>query len=83
MEKKLQQSYSAEYRHEAVELANRTGVSAAARELGIPLDTLYTWVSKSRKGLLPMAVITPEPHNTSRMANRIKELEQENKRLRT
>jgi len=83
MVKRNQRSYTAESRHAAVELANRKGASAASQELGVPLDTLYGWISRARSGRLPQAEIAPEPQNALRQVNRIKELEEENKRLRT
>lgn len=41
--------YTNEERYEALKLAGEIGNRAAAERLGINLDTLYTWVSKSRK----------------------------------
>jgi transposase-like protein len=41
--------YTNEERYEAVKLADEIGTRAAAERLGINLDTLYTWISKSRK----------------------------------
>ena len=41
--------YTNEERYEALKLAGEIGNRATAERLGINLDTLYTWVSKSRK----------------------------------
>lgn len=41
--------YTNEERYEAVKLAGEIGTRATAERLGINLDTLYTWISKSRK----------------------------------
>ncbi len=41
MPQKGRTRYSADYRAEALGLANRVGVSAAAKELGIPTTQLY------------------------------------------
>ncbi len=41
--------YTNEERYEAVKLADEIGTRATAERLGINLDTLYTWISKSRK----------------------------------
>ena len=73
-------SYTAEYRQNAVKLANEIGTSAASRELKISSDTLYTWVARARMGDLPQStsVIGMGPKG---MAQRVKELEQENKML--
>ncbi len=40
--------YSAEYKAEALALAERIGVSAAARELGLHDSQLYAWRTKAR-----------------------------------
>ena len=39
--------YSAEYRGEALALAERVGAEAAARELGIYATQIYQWRSKA------------------------------------
>ena len=39
--------YSAEYRAEALALAERIGVAAAARELGLYATLIYQWRSKA------------------------------------
>jgi transposase len=84
MIKRMQRSYTAESRQEAVELAEIKGATTASRELGIPLDTLYTWISRAKNGNLPVSLIMPpETRKALTQADRIKELEQENRRLRT
>ncbi len=40
--------YSPEYKSEALALAERIGVSAAARELGLHDSQLYAWRTKAR-----------------------------------
>lgn len=40
--------YSPEYRAEAVALADRVGIPAASRELGISGPLLYSWRDKAR-----------------------------------
>ena len=78
-----QKHYTVEYRANAVKLAQEIGGSAAARELKIPADTIYTWISKAKNGDLPMAVTPPEAKNVLNLAERVKELERENKALRS
>ena len=78
-----QRSYTAEYRANAVKLAKEIGGSAAARELKIPTDTLYTWISRAKSGNLPLAAIPTEPKNALNLAERVKELEQQVKMLRS
>jgi ISMsm1, transposase orfA len=36
--------YDQEYKIQAVKLAKKIGQAKAARELGIPKNTLYTWI---------------------------------------
>lgn len=78
-----QRRYTAEYRANAVALAQEIGGSAAARQLKIPVDTLYTWVSRAKSGDLPMSPTPPQPKTSLNLAQRVKELEAENKALRS
>lgn len=48
MKKKSYTRYSDAYRQEALALADRIGVAAAARELGIHASQLYQWRSKAQ-----------------------------------
>lgn len=48
-----QRGYTAAYRSDAVKLAKEFGASAAAQQLKIPEDALYTWISRAKKGFLP------------------------------
>ena len=77
-----QRSYTAEYRANAVALAKEMGGSAAARQLKIPADTLYAWISRAKNGDLPMSPARPDPKASLNLAERVKELECENKALR-
>jgi transposase len=84
MLKRTQRSYTAETRQEALDLAEIKGATAASHELGIPLDTLYTWISRAKNGNLPIPLIMPpETRKALTQTDRIKELEQENRRLCT
>ena len=47
MTKRKQPRYSAEYRTEALALAERVGVAAAARELGLHAGQIYQWRAKA------------------------------------
>lgn len=78
-----QRSYTAEYRANAVGLAKEIGASAAARQLKIPADTLYTWISRSKNGDLPLSPTSPDPRASLNLAERVKELERENRALRS
>jgi len=78
-----QRSYTPEYRAEAVELAKSMGTSEAARQLKMPVDTLYTWISRAKQGDLPLTTVPPSPNASLNLAERVKELERENRMLRS
>jgi transposase len=78
-----QSSYTAEYRANAVALAKEMGGSAAARQPKIPADTLYTWISRAKNGDLPMSPTPPDPKKSLNLAERVRDLERENKALRS
>ncbi|CAM6902727.1 Mobile element protein [Morganella morganii IS15] len=44
--KTTRKQYTSEFRNEALKLAERTGVAAAARELSLHESQLYNWRSK-------------------------------------
>ena len=46
--KQTRQTYSDEYRAEALKLADNVGVAAAANKLGIQTSQIYSWRGKSR-----------------------------------
>jgi transposase len=70
-----QRFYTAEQRADAVKLAKEMGAEAAARELKMPSNTLYTWISRAKSGDLPMSPVPPEAKNILNLAERVKELE--------
>ena len=78
-----QRTYTAEYRVKAVKLAEKVGASEAARELKMPSDTLYTWISRAKSGDLPESPILPEAKAVLTMAERVKELERELKAVKS
>ncbi len=49
--KKIRRQYSPEFRQEALKLAERTGVAAAARELSLYESQRYNWRSKQQQQL--------------------------------
>ncbi|MDR2043369.1 MAG: transposase [Clostridium sp.] len=55
----------------------------AARQLKILADTLYTWISRAKNGDLLMSPMPPDPKKSLNLAERVKELERENKALRS
>ena len=86
---KQQQKYEKEYKVEAAKLAKEIGVRKAARELGVPENTLYGWMKAAREGLLDMGAgsHTPNPamslaEELAVMRKQMKTLERENRRLK-
>lgn len=70
---KTVRSYTREFKEEAVKLALKSpSVSSTARELGIPLPTLHSWMNKFKKS-------GGEP--TEKNQNDIASLLEENRRL--
>ena len=69
--------YTAEFRQEAVRLAESIGGNAAAKRLGVPQSTVTNWVRRARDGGLQ------EPQGEGAPVRRpVSELEAENSRLR-
>jgi transposase len=50
MERESRRQYTAEYKVQAVSLADSLGVAGAARKLGISAKTLANWTRKPRDG---------------------------------
>ena len=81
--------YEKEYKVQAVKLAKKTGAANAAKELQIPVNTLYGWIRKAKSGSLDIGCGERSPEESLNIAEenqqlrkRIKALEKENKRLR-
>lgn len=49
--KKPRKQHTPEFRHEALKLAERIGVAAAARELSLYESQLYTWRTRQQQQL--------------------------------
>lgn len=81
--------YDKEYKAEAVKLAMEIGQSRAAKELGIPKNTLYGWVRDSRRGTLDLGAGVQTPQSAMKLSEentqlrqQVKNLEKENRRLK-
>ena len=53
--------YDQEYKIQAVKLAKEISQAKAARELGIPKNTLYTWIRANRLGHLDLGAGSQTP----------------------
>ena len=51
--KRLKKDYAPEFREQAAKLVlvEKMSVSAVAKDLGIPVNSLHTWVHKFRQGI--------------------------------
>ena len=84
-----QRKYEKEYKVQAVKLAKEIGAEKAAKELGIPVDTLYGWQKAVREGRLDAGPCSRGPGEAMSLAEelgalrkQIKALERENRRLK-
>ena len=84
-----QRKYEKEYKVQAVKLAKEIGVGKAAKELEIPVDTLYGWQKAVREGRLDAGPGSRGPGEAMSLAEdlgalrkQIKALERENCRLK-
>lgn len=55
--------YDQEYKVQAVKLAKEIGAAKAARELGIPKNTMYGWVSAAKAGKLDLGEGSQTPQS--------------------
>lgn len=81
MSESKNKSYSTEFKKEAVRLALESGKPKAsvAKDLGISLSLLYSWINKQTKANTKgMSVEEMQAES-----KRLRELEAENKRLKT
>jgi transposase len=72
--------YSAEFRESAVKLAIESGQpkSATAREMGINVNTLHTWISKYHQDSRP----EPKQIDDMHLYDQLKALKKENQKLK-
>ena len=81
--------YEHEYKIQAVKLAKEIGQTKAAKELGIPKNTLYGWVRASRLGNLDLELGSQTSQSAMilneeliKLRQQVKEQEKEIRRLK-
>lgn len=79
---KKQRSYTMEFRINAVKMAQEKGQNVTARDLGVPIGTMSTWLDKARKGEIPEEIDVTKPDRTLTIIEEKRALERENKRLK-
>ena len=84
-----QRKYEKEYKVQAVKLVKEIGAGKAAKELGVPLDTVYGWQKAVREGRLDAGPGSRGPVEAMSLAEELgtlrkqsKALERENRRLK-
>lgn len=73
--------YDKEYKIQAVKLGREIGFSSAAKELGIPTDTIYGWNKAAKDGRLDTGLGMQTPETAMTLAGEVQKLRQENQRL--
>lgn len=81
--------YDHEYKVQAVKLAKEIGQAKAAKELGIPKNTMYDWMKANRLGNLDLGAGSQAPQSAMtlneeliQLRQQVKELEKENRRFK-
>ena len=81
--------YDVEYKVQAIKLSQEIGAAKAARELGIPVNTIYGWQKAVREGRLDIGPGGHTPQTAMSLAeefttlrSRVKEQEKEIRRLK-
>ena len=76
-------TYDMEYKVQAVKLALEIGTTKAAKELGIPANTLHTWMRQYRLGNLTLGAVTQTPQRAMTLSEEIQLLRQQVKGKRS
>lgn len=81
--------YDHQFKVQAVKLAQELGSAKAAKELGIPKDTMYGWMKAVREGRLDIGEGAHTPHSAMtlneeliQLRKQVREQEKEIKRLK-
>ena len=72
--RRTQKSYDNEFKAQAVKLAQEIGGHKAAKELGIPKGTLYTWIKAFKEGRLSANEAVHTPKNALSLNDELIEL---------
>ena len=81
-------TYEKEFKEQAIKMAADIGPTKAAKDLGIPVDTLYGWINRAKKHGVHAHVGSgnkrqnAENGELSNLNKRIKELERANEILK-
>ena len=82
----MARKYDHEYKEQAVKLAQEIGGAKAAKEIGIPEGTIYTWLKAVRGGKLDIGAGAHIPNSAMSLAEKItmlrKRLKDQEKEIR-
>ncbi len=84
MSEKKTKSYTAEFKESAVKLAVESDqpVSATAKDLGVNVNTLHTWISKLHRPKEAGKASGTQAHNDEHVYDELKRLRKENAKLK-
>ena len=68
--------YDHEYKVQAVKVAKEIGQAKAAKELGVPKNTMYGWVRASRLGSLDLGAGSQTPQSAMTLNQELLQLRQ-------
>ena len=74
--------YDHEYKVQAVKLAKEIGQAKAAKELGVPRNTLYGWIHANRLGNLDLGAGSQTPQSAMTLNEELLRLRQQVKEIR-
>lgn len=77
-QRKLRQKYSPQFKDQAIERAEKFGISQVAKDLGIAESMLYSWRAKRRQGVLPLEVQKLQQAELARLKRENERLQEEN-----
>ena len=69
--------YDHEYKVQAVKLAKEIGQAKAAKELGVPKNTMYGWVRANRLGNLDLGAGSQTPQSAMTLNEELIQLRQQ------
>ena len=84
MSEKKTKTYTAEFKESAVKLAVESDqpVSTTAKELGVNVNTLHTWISKLHRPKGASKTSGKQEHNDEHLYDELKRLRKENSTLK-
>lgn len=73
--------YDNEYKVQAIKLSKKEGAVKTAEELGIPVNTLYGWISKAKNGGIDIGLGERSPKESLNIAEENQQLKKQLKAM--